>query len=902
MSNRSSLLVSILAASFSQGAFASPTPSSSPLAPQLGPEQALQLNMVPAGRPVIADIDGDGIADVVMLDEKRQLIVWEPGGPLRAGQRPSTIIGELSHGTTLAAGDVDGDGDTDIVAIAAAGSLVWFANPDAPEAWRATSIPTNITPDSAFLVALSLQLKDLDGNGSVDIAYAQGRDGSLPAVTGALINTGQGNFAPVEPWFPLGSKGLRTVARDLDGDGDLDAVAFGFQDLSIRVYRNDGALPFSLVASLDAGSSGSINDVSLFDVDGDGDLDVVGTTQEPSSLLSYLNDGSLQFSTSAPLVPAQASSGDWRDTVIEDFTGDGEEDIVIASRDPNQVDIWPGHGGGVFGPPSVIARGSLAVDSLEACDLDGDGLLDLVTTSFGIGTLWIRKSAAGPIDFDEPEVIAKGVFVPSDTLVMDVDGDGDLDVVAAPYPGIPVCWWSNEGGSRFLGSKSITALSSAIRIAKGDVDGDGLEDLFIGTLDSTGHVSLVARNAGGGHFEAPVSLDLPGGFLMDAQLVDLDGDGLRDLLAITRYAGQVPGYVVWGKGTGSGFAPVEMIGLNDQGYTALAVVDLNLDGLLDVVVNSASPLSRTIWYPGQPTGTFTSGVFISVAQNGSENAGLELVDVNRDGHLDIVRAEDGVDGRIIWHAATPQGPAPGVTLARGIHELQLLPPADVDGDGGLDLIMLESVLPLGIESGRVTWRELRSDGTAGPRRVVGRGLTAGTGDIGDLDGDGDTDLVVAGREAFTLSLFQGRRFVPVGDPSCTDSVPTSVGVPARIDATGSSSVAANQLTLVAYDLPANAAGFFLASETLTPAMPVTGSTGELCLGGAIGRFVGPGQVGFSGLSRSFQLSVDLSSMPTPSGLVQVLIGESWSFQGWFRDQLGGTTTSNFTGAVTVTFE
>ena len=80
-----------------------------------------------------------------------------------------------------------------------------------------------------------------------------------------------------------------------------------------------------------------------------------------------------------------------------------------------------------------------------------------------------------------------------------------------------------------------------------------------------------------------------------------------------------------------------------------------------------------------------------------------------------------------------------------------------------------------------------------------------------------------------------------------------------------------------------------------------GSQGNLCLGGAIGRYVGPGQIKNSGAAGTFDLVLDLASTPTPTGLVQVLPGDTWNFTAWYRDAVSGVATSNFTDAVSVTF-
>ncbi|QDV05547.1 hypothetical protein Poly30_10450 [Planctomycetes bacterium Poly30] len=138
----------------------------------------------------------------------------------------------------------------------------------------------------------------------------------------------------------------------------------------------------------------------------------------------------------------------------------------------------------------------------------------------------------------------------------------------------------------------------------------------------------------------------------------------------------------------------------------------------------------------------------------------------------------------------------------------------------------------------------------------------------------------------------------IGASYCT-AVNHSGGLAGQISALGSAVAASNSTTLVAHDLPSNAFGFFITSRTQGMVAQPGGSQGVLCLGGAIGRYVGPGQIANSGSLRTFQLDLDLSAMPTPNGLVPALAGETWNFQAWHRDLVGGSVTSNFTGAVSV---
>ncbi|MEE8467490.1 MAG: hypothetical protein V3T22_03500, partial [Planctomycetota bacterium] len=111
--------------------------------------------------------------------------------------------------------------------------------------------------------------------------------------------------------------------------------------------------------------------------------------------------------------------------------------------------------------------------------------------------------------------------------------------------------------------------------------------------------------------------------------------------------------------------------------------------------------------------------------------------------------------------------------------------------------------------------------------------------------------------------------------------------------------AQNQLTLTASQLPNDKFGYFLNSDVqaFTPLPP--GSQGNLCLGGGIGRHAK--QIGSSGSAGELVLQVDLTALPRPGGSHAVVAGETWTFQCWFRDNVGGPT-SNFTDGISIVFQ
>ncbi|QDV05238.1 hypothetical protein Poly30_07340 [Planctomycetes bacterium Poly30] len=141
-----------------------------------------------------------------------------------------------------------------------------------------------------------------------------------------------------------------------------------------------------------------------------------------------------------------------------------------------------------------------------------------------------------------------------------------------------------------------------------------------------------------------------------------------------------------------------------------------------------------------------------------------------------------------------------------------------------------------------------------------------------------------------------------GTVFCDPAVANSTGASGMMSADGSSLVSDNDVTLIADSLPNFSFGFFITSRTQGFIANPGGSSGNLCLSGAIGRYVGPGQIQNSGANGSISLAIDLTRQPTPNGLISVLPGDSWSFQLWHRDSVGGSTTSNFTNGLELTFQ
>jgi len=140
----------------------------------------------------------------------------------------------------------------------------------------------------------------------------------------------------------------------------------------------------------------------------------------------------------------------------------------------------------------------------------------------------------------------------------------------------------------------------------------------------------------------------------------------------------------------------------------------------------------------------------------------------------------------------------------------------------------------------------------------------------------------------------------IGDAYCMTN-PNSTGVSGVLNGSGSVEVADNSFSLTASDLPQNAFAFIIVSQTQGFSANPGGSSGNICVAGEVGRNVG-GMIQNTGSAGSIMVTADLTAIPQPNGPVAVMAGETWNFQGWHRDSVGGMATSNFTNGLEVTFQ
>lgn len=253
------------------------------------------------------------------------------------------------------------------------------------------------------------------------------------------LNDGAGGFIPHPTTPELGAAISRHVTLgDLDGDGDLD-VLFAHFNQPDTVWVNDGNGNFTPHPTMPALGVGSSFDVALGDLDNDGDLDALVTKVSLPDVV-WLNDGAGNFSYRSTL-----GSGSSYGLDLGDVDGDGDLDAIIARGSDQPETVWVNDGTGLFKPHATTPGfGAGNSQDVELGDLDGDGDLDVVVANSDgqAQTVWLNDGAG--TFTAQPDVPDFGGGYSASLALGDLDGDGDLDTVIGDSTSTNVSIWLNR--------------------------------------------------------------------------------------------------------------------------------------------------------------------------------------------------------------------------------------------------------------------------------------------------------------------------------------------------------------------------------------------------------------------------------------------------------------------------
>jgi hypothetical protein len=738
-------------------------------------------------------------------------IVLKPVSPPGFVVAPSVPLGYSP--SSIASGALTSSGHTDVVtADSVAGKITVFTGQG-----HGTFAP-GVTY-AAGAQPTSLVIADVDGDGRADVVLANSSEGVISVFPG----NGDGTLG-ARKTFAIGFMPSFVAVGDFTGNGRLDIAVAGATGKSLAILQNAGAGNLNRPVNLGLTSAPAAIIAADFNHDGHIDLAVASTA---GTVTVFLGKGNGQFSA---LPDVSIVSGALSSIAVGDFNRDGNPDIVVTSSALNQAAVLLGHGDGNFASATLLAVGNSPV-ATRIADVDGDGIPDLIVINKGNNTFSVLNGV-GDGTFKSAANFVVG-NAPLDVATADFYGNGKVDLATINQLGQNLSVPSGNGDGTFVAGRAYGAGVQPVAVASGDLTRSGRSDMVVANY-------CAADATCGGSGSAAVLLAGPGGVYqlgstyamgtgsVGIYLVDVNGDGVLDLIALNR----VDRSVSLRLGTGDGSfgslitiplaaAPVSMVSGSfiKGGHTDFAIVEdcgtttCSIPGQVEILRGLGDGNFRS-------TGTYAVGYAPVALVTGVIRTGAapDVVVANRCGS-DASCKSGGTASILLGSDNGAFRAGPDIPLGNSPSSVAL---ADLRGTGILDLVVSRStentvaVLP-GVGDGTF--------GTAVPYAV---GQAPGALAVADFNGDGKPDVAVANTADSTVSVLFGKAggalntsfTVPVsGNPSSLTAIASGTGRASLATPGGNiaTPTAASNVTVVANLINPHA----LAVNPGTPVLTVT---------------------------------------------------------------------------------
>ena len=551
-----------------------------------------------------ADLDNDGDIDVLSASQADDKIAWYEnlGGGTFGPQR--VISTNADYAQSVYTADINSDGKLDVLSASLLDNKVaWYINLGNGIFSGEAIISTSCTNASSVFSA------DMDGDGDDDVlATAQGSDQVY-----WYKNLG-GGFSGVYSILNGADFASSVFAADMDGDGDNDVLSVATADNEIALNLNQGAGIFSPPIFLTSHVVNMKQHIAV-DIDGDGSMDVVGIygwSGELGQLVWYKNLGNGEFG--AQQVIFESWNG-LTSVHANDLDGDGDVDVICSTNLDDKVSWFENLGGGVFGSQQVITTDGDLPNSVFSADMDGDGDIDIVSGSYlddKVG--WCENLGAGVFGpLQTITTLADGVI---QIYVEDIDGDSDMDVFSVSELDKEVAWYKNIGGGMFAPQQIIvTATNSVYSIHIADLDGDGDMDVIPGLGALVWYKNL------NGAFTTVQYINISNSyFAATVHASDMDGDGDNDILYSSAES-MNPDDIAWVENLGGGtFGLEQVISSKFSSVKCLSTFDMDNDGTQDLLISSYYDITGFENFFNSPY-KLSGNVFYDSNQNSMQDVG-----------------------------------------------------------------------------------------------------------------------------------------------------------------------------------------------------------------------------------------------------------------------------------------
>ncbi|MCK4874191.1 MAG: VCBS repeat-containing protein, partial [Phycisphaerales bacterium] len=669
----------------------------------------------------------------------------------------------------IGVGDLDGDGNSDLVVANVAGFSVSVLL-GAGDGTFAAAVDHAVDPLPVWLT-----LADVDGENGLDIITAN----DLSDTVSILLNNGDGTFADAVS-IDVGADGASWVAAgDLDGVNGEDLVVTNTGDDTVTVLLNDGSGSFPTRHTFAVGNAP--RSVAIVDLDLDGNLDLA-VGNEGAGILDTL---SILMNNGDGTFAAAVNSSDVDDAnamAVADFNSDGIMDLATVDAD-GDIALFGNNADATFDLPVTLAP--LGQPEMFAIgDFDGDGDSDVVTADLiwnGL-SLFLNETVPPAAAPNAPDLLPEFDTGLSDSdNVTRINNDGVDNTLQFSVSGVVAgSTVTLYVGSTVIG-QAVADSDTVVITTDGNILDDGTygfsASYTVGADESARSVgTAVTIDTQDPVFSSTPTLEVPLGpeYTYDAQS---DAEGLGALYELT----VTPTGMTIDPATGViSWTPIdEQVGDNDvtilvtdlAGNQAEQVFTLTVDcflvidpvtthgvpanafsivtGDFDGNGNTDAAVSFALGYVmvllGNGDGTFTNGATPNV---GASPRSMVTGDLDGDGDLDLVTANYGSDNVSVLLNNGDGTFADAVNIDVGWLPMGV-ELADMDGVNGLDIVTANT------GSDDVSVLLNNGDGTFGDSTEFDAADSAQSIAVGDIDGDGDQDVITADLNSSTVAVLLG---------------------------------------------------------------------------------------------------------------------------------------------------